>query len=359
MKKYIFLLLLCLQVSINATGQIQEIIDGLIGTYSLYETTNICGQPPVFSIDNGSLEINSITNSDTLELIFTVELFDSMYVFTDSVMIDLEEDDITLSPIDFNINNSDLFRVEVLSADTLMMERGSICLSCDCAHQYFLSKDPSIDTNEIPEIIEDLIGNYSLYDLTDICGNPALSYIDGGSLEINSIANSDTIVFIFTVEILDSTSVSTDSLVIEQGSSETNIQFNSIGASNPDVFKGEFLSPDSLKIVIGSLCLACHCVNQYFFAKDAVNTSLNDIESTYWNVFPNPATEFVQVKKINRSIAPNTEISLINNLGKTIYQKKDLVDDVSISLSDLPNGIYFIRIKEKELIFTHRLIKIN
>ena len=69
------------------------------------------------------------------------------------------------------------------------------------------------------------------------------------------------------------------------------------------------------------------------------------------NVFPNPATEYVNVTSEN--MIENIEI--YNIVGQKVFNQNNPVNNVTINTNDFVNGIYFVRIKTKEGFQTQKL----
>ncbi len=78
-------------------------------------------------------------------------------------------------------------------------------------------------------------------------------------------------------------------------------------------------------------------------------TANNDVEAVRVSVYPNPATEFIRLNDPTNSVA---KISVMNVLGREIklfYSN----DDDSYNVSDLPAGIYLLRLSDRN----NRVIK--
>jgi hypothetical protein len=75
------------------------------------------------------------------------------------------------------------------------------------------------------------------------------------------------------------------------------------------------------------------------FAK-ALNSSLNIQSSTesQFRAYPNPTTSIINLEI--QIMLENTEIKIFNNLGQLIIQKKCNQKTESISVENLPSGLY-------------------
>ncbi len=79
-------------------------------------------------------------------------------------------------------------------------------------------------------------------------------------------------------------------------------------------------------------------------------------EQTLFSVFPNPADDFIVLKK--ESIDDKTfSIQLINAAGQTIFKKSDVLDqEIFINTSTFINGFYLLNIQSGEDIFYKKMI---
>ncbi len=86
---------------------------------------------------------------------------------------------------------------------------------------------------------------------------------------------------------------------------------------------------------------------------DSINTSALEVEAgnKRVSVFPNPVTD---VLSINTTLNIN-QVEILNAMGKTVFAEKQ--PNPSISIDDLPSGVYFLRIATDEGISFARIIK--
>jgi Secretion system C-terminal sorting domain len=71
-------------------------------------------------------------------------------------------------------------------------------------------------------------------------------------------------------------------------------------------------------------------------------------------IYPNPAQQFVTVEMDEVSDAT---ISVVDVLGKKLYQKTGVTGQSSIDLSSFSSGIYFIEIEAKDVKFREKIFK--
>ena len=82
--------------------------------------------------------------------------------------------------------------------------------------------------------------------------------------------------------------------------------------------------------------------------------SINPYVSRTFKIFPNPATDVVYIDLKNM----NTGMLVVKNMTGQIFLSKKLNKNLSaISLSDLPCGIYLLKLETKQGIFEQKLIK--
>jgi len=86
-------------------------------------------------------------------------------------------------------------------------------------------------------------------------------------------------------------------------------------------------------------------------------TGIRSIASEkYISVFPNPASEYVQVKIKNTEIL-NNEITLLDATGKIIKQEKLNKNQIKLDLSALSRGTYFIKVNGMDHLALQKIIK--
>lgn len=84
-------------------------------------------------------------------------------------------------------------------------------------------------------------------------------------------------------------------------------------------------------------------------------TGLKGIEEKpFASIFPNPAKSFLQINMENLTPA---SVKIYSILGEQVYSNTFLPSsETGISVGQLPKGLYFIEIKQKESVLTQRLI---
>lgn len=73
------------------------------------------------------------------------------------------------------------------------------------------------------------------------------------------------------------------------------------------------------------------------------------------SVFPNPAHDFITISGLSEKTQSN--IQLVDNSGKILRALKVSGKTISVNVSDLENGIYYIRIIEQDKVVTKKMLK--
>ncbi|MBV1924418.1 MAG: DUF1028 domain-containing protein [Flavobacteriaceae bacterium] len=90
--------------------------------------------------------------------------------------------------------------------------------------------------------------------------------------------------------------------------------------------------------------------------RDCGNLNINDLESNFhFSLFPNPSENIITIEsKVNST--ENNKIELVSILGKTIYTSV-FHDKIDIDVSSFSEGIYFVKITNKNTSFLTKWIK--
>ncbi len=87
----------------------------------------------------------------------------------------------------------------------------------------------------------------------------------------------------------------------------------------------------------------------YIIEYPAGSNSIDESEDTGLKVYPNPANDVVNIQ-LPGNASPNTSFKLYSLAGELIFQEDVLSSKNVISVSDLPDGVYFIHFYTKEMI---------
>jgi photosystem II stability/assembly factor-like uncharacterized protein len=85
---------------------------------------------------------------------------------------------------------------------------------------------------------------------------------------------------------------------------------------------------------------------------DVINGIAGTQQESEITIFPNPATEYVEITKIE----PGSKISLINLSGQIVKQEVSLNNSLKLNLNALQSGIYFLEVANENQIRTHKLV---
>ena len=81
---------------------------------------------------------------------------------------------------------------------------------------------------------------------------------------------------------------------------------------------------------------------------------MNDIINQSFSVFPNPAHDVLNVE----SEQPIVVLSLFNAMGQNLQNWMPSDNTVQLNLSDLPSGVYFLKINTLESSLSYKFIKL-
>ncbi|MCK9447722.1 MAG: T9SS type A sorting domain-containing protein [Bacteroidales bacterium] len=119
----------------------------------------------------------------------------------------------------------------------------------------------------------------------------------------------------------------------------------SLGGSNFDLARSIQQTTDGGYIVAGYSysndgdVSGNHGNSDYWIVKLTGTVGLNEtINNTIFSVYPNPATDLITVK----GISPKTEIDITNMRGETVLRTVAKDNELTIDVSKLPAGMYFV-----------------
>ncbi len=85
---------------------------------------------------------------------------------------------------------------------------------------------------------------------------------------------------------------------------------------------------------------------------DCNKVGVKNIGQTFFEIYPNPVTNFLYIKNPK---TPIESISIYNLLGVLVYNKSYY--ESAIDLQNIPSGVYFIEVKSNNEFYRKRIIK--
>jgi hypothetical protein len=92
-----------------------------------------------------------------------------------------------------------------------------------------------------------------------------------------------------------------------------------------------------------------------FFFNNGSTTGINFIEEQRFTIYPNPAKNIVVLVSQDEIL----EIELFNMNGQILKHQNCQSHSESIDISELSDGIYFLKFKTDKIFFTQKIIKLN
>ena len=89
----------------------------------------------------------------------------------------------------------------------------------------------------------------------------------------------------------------------------------------------------------------------YWYCGDAVATSEAPKQALDFTVFPNPASDNLTIQLADNQ-QDNANIDITNIAGQVVATQKNYTTNTPLSISDLPSGLYVVKIKFKEKVGT-------
>lgn len=144
---------------------------------------------------------------------------------------------------------------------------------------------------------------------------------------------------------------------IEISAAENAVIYYTIDGTEPDSVNGilytepiEFTDSMTIKAIAYEECFFESEVVEATFTKDV--TGIADVNAASVKVSPNPATSVLNV-----SANGFKTVEVVNFLGQVVYSNNVNGNTVQINVSDLNNGVYFVRLSNENSIVTKKFIK--
>ena len=110
----------------------------------------------------------------------------------------------------------------------------------------------------------------------------------------------------------------------------------------------------NVKGLIFSLTSSKDMTPSYYCMDDLTYTNVVSVENTVKqkiSIFPNPATDYVNINNVS-----NSNIKINDITGKNVYTKNNCSENEIINISNFTSGMYFIIIENNKYIITKKLI---
>jgi hypothetical protein len=94
-----------------------------------------------------------------------------------------------------------------------------------------------------------------------------------------------------------------------------------------------------------------------FLNNQIINGTKAVAATGHFSISPNPAnTDVLNIQLKNTSTA-NSNILIINNIGKTVYQQKHRsLENITVPLTDFDSGIYWVTIENETFVASEKLV---
>lgn len=89
-------------------------------------------------------------------------------------------------------------------------------------------------------------------------------------------------------------------------------------------------------------------------APQTITLSLDQLSGLNWQLYPNPAGDFVRIR-VDESTQVD-EIEVLDMLGRTVLRSGEFTGEQNIDLGDLNNGSYIVRLISSDQVYTKSLL---
>jgi len=190
--------------------------------------------------------------------------------------------------------------------------------------------------------------------------NPIVCYNNTGtysvSLTVQNAFGSDSYTSNIVINSVN-TSVSQNGITLTAFSSGATYQWLNCGTGNSPVIGAN--SQTFTPTQSGSYSLEI-TENGCIDTSGCLSVTVNGISElkaeSFFSVFPNPATDFINLEIKNKLLIGET-IEVKNILGETIWNHKINSPQMNVDCSEWANGIYFIQLKNSDKVYSQKIIK--
>ena len=128
---------------------------------------------------------------------------------------------------------------------------------------------------------------------------------------------------------------------------------DALGMSTVRGFKGKYAISYTCNGVVFRDTVSFVTDDTYTISCDSISTSIKDLQELKVQVFPNPSTGQIQIK---RETANPATIRIDDIHGQLIMKQQTSLERLSLDLKHLPSGVYFLHIKTDKGIYRNKLI---
>lgn len=179
--------------------------------------------------------------------------------------------------------------------------------------------------------------------------NPGLSNVRG--VKINTTSSNSWVAW-YEIEVFANPykpTITHDGLILSS-SSESNNQWYLNGTPIPGANSQTFTAINSGSYQVG-VSYGNGCVSMSDIAS-IITTEIDITSKNRLKVYPNPTTDYIIIEGIT-----NANIEIFNLQGQIIKNVNTISNKSNIDISNIPNGIYSIRITTTDGIFVHKMVK--
>jgi len=213
---------------------------------------------------------------------------------------------------------------------------------------------------QVQQEIDNLIGSYTPYLLTNGCGQPVEPpYYQLADIEISSIENTETVRLNYSILYPDTTEMISEIVKVEEVADSIGTHFElSIIPFSFFVNVVHRTGLDSLILAKEEICAGCDCARRFYVSRET-STNINQVALNAWRIYPNPADSFIRIEKENDPVDRAVEITIFDSVGRIVYVKELFENKIQIPLMNISEGIYFLRLQEGSQIQTEKFIKLK
>lgn len=236
-------------------------------------------------------------------------------------------------------------------------------VSIDTVHVSGYPAIPTVTWDSIPHILTstDLGDSYQWYfNGSPIAGATTTTHIVQNSGYYHLVAINGNGCVSFTDTTL---AVYCDTAFVPQTTINSQGNIILLNAGNSDIqwfVDGTILPDDTLDVCVPAVAgdYTVMLINEYgcssTSAPETITLGLNQLSELQWQLFPNPAGDFVHLR-LDEGIRVD-QIEVLDMLGRTVLRSEGFSGEQNIDLHNLNNGSYIVRLISSDQIYTKSLL---